>query len=139
MHRRIHADAAPPSSEGALTIGEAPFQRCRSRLHRQSEARARECPTVRAPLARAARCSWTRLPNKRDTRRQRRAEKARLQGEAKREWQRTGEVGRPPTLVGPGARSNPASTGIHVVTRVSAASRGHGALRAPTRGDVLLP
>src|SRR4051812_3815272 len=124
MPRRIHADAAPPWSEGALTIGEAPFQRCRSRLHRHSEAGARECRNGRRAFGAGGALLLTRLPNKRDTRRQRRAEKARVQREAKREWQRTGEVGRPPTLVGPGARSNPASTGIHVGHAVSAASRG---------------
>jgi hypothetical protein len=99
MHRRIHADAAPPSSEGALTIGEAPFQRCRSRLHRHSEAGARECrngprafgPGCALPLDQVAQQA-RHAP-------QRRAEKARVQGEAKREWQRTGEVGRPSTLV----------------------------------------
>jgi hypothetical protein len=36
-----------------------------------------------------------RLRNKRESRRQRRAEKARVQGEFKREWERSGEVDRP--------------------------------------------
>lgn len=35
-----------------------------------------------------------RLRNMRDTRRQRRAEKAHAKGEAKRNWERSGEVGR---------------------------------------------
>jgi hypothetical protein len=43
-----------------------------------------------------------RLRTKRDTRRQRRAEKARVKGEAKREWERTGDVGRPPDTRGAG-------------------------------------
>src|SRR3954465_7376787 len=103
MHRRMHPDAA--------SLVRAPSQSAK----RRSSAAAHACTgtpkperasaaTVRAPLARAARYPWTRLRTKRDTRRQRHAEKARVQGEAKREWQRTGEVGRPPTLVGPRAR-----------------------------------
>jgi hypothetical protein len=43
-----------------------------------------------------------RLRDKRDTRRQRRADKVRIQGEAKREWERTGQVGRPPDTRGAG-------------------------------------
>ena len=43
-----------------------------------------------------------RLRSKRDSRRQRRAEKARVKGEAKREWERTGDVGRFPDTRGAG-------------------------------------
>jgi hypothetical protein len=51
-----------------------------------------------------------RLRNTRDRRRQRRAEKAHAKGVAKREWERSGEAGRPlPTLVGPAGVFSPAS------------------------------
>ena len=63
-----------------------------------------------------------RLRNKRDSCRQRRAEKAHAKFEAKRGWERSGEAGRPPpTLLGPGGGVSPAGTaplGVHVLRRL---------------------